>query len=136
MIFAPVLAWLGGAFSAFIPALVAIATGLLTWLGIFVAGSFVVLIEAQTGWVMSFLSWLFGWVRDILAGVALNVAQRLPEMSETASPVVDLSTLAGFVAWGNRYLPLSEAFGLLAAYASAYVALGTYKLVKLLRGGG
>ena len=136
MIIAPLLAWLGGTFTALAPFFWAMFTGLAAWLGVFFVGWLLLLLEAQTGWVMAFVTWVFGWFRDILGAVLLNVVQRLPEIDPGAAPVVDLSTVIGFLSWGNRYLPLAEAFGLLALWSSIYMGIVAYKAAKFVRGGG
>jgi hypothetical protein len=92
---------------------------------------FVGMVEFFSAWVVSFFVNIFGYAVEFVVIALTFLVGLLPALPE--APVVGG---AEWLANANRYLPVAEAVGLGVTWAVLYGLIMTYKLVKLLRGGG
>ncbi len=68
---------------------------------------------------------------EVVGFVIVSALNLLPQL-DPANPTVSLEALAG----ANQYVPLDVAAGLAVVWMGIFAYIGTWKLVKFIRGGG
>jgi hypothetical protein len=134
---APLVAWLGALFTGTMaPFLFGFFMMLVAWLLLFFVGFVVLIFDCTTGWITNLLFFAWDLFMSIAARFTRVVVEQLPVVEVGSDPGVYslMVELASFMAWANRYVPLSETVLLFALMTSIFGALWLLRIMSTVRG--